>query len=191
MDGTEPISLPGLRALIMARIDPALLDERQTWKYWPLLRLHTARRECEPFGLKKWGNLLPTKRFDKRLLWHAQEFLAPLAENPGCRVVKGNRWTNPGYCPPTPFGEYLWPFAVGMVQEILWYEAEFAAGFHWWYSPLRQLEDRKGRDANPFRPGERHGSWDKGYILGHAFRYQPAEVTAWVEAMRAAGPVSA
>lgn len=62
----------------------------------------------------------------------------------------------------TPYGDYIWFFAIEMEQEKVWNLPEFQAGRAFGHKPEIPF-----RDANPY-PYEpaRQRSWDRGYILG-------------------------
>lgn len=101
-----------------------------------------------------------TKKREHELLHEAQRLLAPFADDERCRRMSC-KWSALCYCPPTPYGQYIWSYTALMVQEILWRFPEFLAGIEAGETRIDQ-----GRGANPYPDVSRHQSWDCGFILG-------------------------
>ncbi len=98
--------------------------------------------------------------WDDRTTWrHGKKLLLLFA--PPCRG-----WSNPQWCPPTPFGDYHWAFSVQMVTGVIRASKAFRMGVRFGRDPSEPF-----RDANPFgsfmsNPSRRGLDWDRGYILG-------------------------
>ena len=172
------ISLDTIQAAILANVRPELLDSHKSWVHLPLLRLWSARVGCVDYSRAEWGYLLSPAAFERKLLKHAQELLSPLSESSGCRAItRSNRWLNPGYCPPTPLGNYLWTITCWHVQSVIWMTREFVEGYDWWLSP-----DNRWRDANPYF-GDRGQEWDTGYLLGLSEHHHPGRIQKWIDTL--------
>lgn len=108
-----PELLCTLQAIVRHRC-AAVLDEHGTWKYHRKVRwvVEGARM----------GRRIPMT-WSREALSHAQELLAPFS------CARGKKWTNPDYCPPAPYGGYIWSYTCEMVQQVSWLQ-QFSSSQH-------------------------------------------------------------
>ncbi len=179
-----PPRLLVLRETVTRLVNPALFEKGGVWQHWAKLDLLRAR-----YAVDAWPRGYTTAEgmshaFRLRLLRHAQELLAPLADDEQCRRMRP-RWGNTQLDVDTPWGGCLWVFAVQAVQELAWMHREMVEGFRFSGLPYAERSAGNDRDANPYAERCRHSSWDHGYMLGHAWYYRAEQMKAWVDARTA------
>lgn len=151
------------RESLLSQCDPDCIDERGTWVHF--------REVMEILGRRDWA----TAKDRDRAFRLSAEFLSQFATSAACRKRKGRDWRNPGYCPETPWGNYIWHFTLGMVQDLLWLRPAFIEGYLY--------RGEKDRDGNPHKAPlrawlSRKASWDHGWIFRRA---QTIKVQQWAK----------
>ena len=164
-------------------VDATLPDD--LFLYWSTVKRYADPYQFDASGAwvgmeaylehKKEGKKAAPKRAEQEALAAAQRLLSPLSMTASCRRDR-SRWTNPGYCPPAPFGNYLWTYTTAVVLNLVWLHPEFIEGFRY-----GRGRGKRERDANPYQWASGN-SWDCGYILGIA---SPAKLKAWCDALGA------
>ena len=69
-------------------------------------------------------------------------------------------WSGSLCCCETPYGGYVWHFAVRMKQEQIWNYKEFQEGCEY------ALNTKNPSRESPYQEPSRAKSWDCGYIFG-------------------------
>ena len=146
----------------------SVLDASGTWRHYRKVRWITDGNRLSLGSIR--GRIPKTWR--REALAHAQELLAPFSC--GDRYL----WGNLDYCPPTPYGSYIWHYTCEMVQQISWLHPAFVQGFRYGSGNAKD----KNRES-PFSDQGRSDAWDCGYILGLAMCYKRgADVMKWIAA---------
>lgn len=159
------MTLAELCRFVAAVVPGELLDGAGQWLHLPALE------GMPPYGAPK------GRRERLRLTRLGQKLLCGFADSPRCRQRRDS-WSNPEYCPPAPYGAYVWHFHARMVCQLLRPSEAFRQGVAFGREPKYPY-----RDANPYDFDTRRGrGWDLGYILGLHWD----EVSLWLEQKRAA-----
>ena len=174
MKNKLPSEILTLQSIILVTLPRDLFDENGVWLHYRKLLFVNAAWSGWPFP-----GTVP-KKIEQELVLRAGILLTHFSEDKSCKKTK---WRNTDYCPDAPYGNYIWAFHCGMVQELIWLRDEFVTGFLYGSDPTQKHD----RDASPYKDyGSRDRSWDKGCILGISWRWHPAKITAWIDKRKVA-----